>query len=72
MSETVSKALKFTKDERVEETAKFIEMIDNFFDALNVTNLVNGKTKRKSFQSPYMNNKDFRLKVLASCLVLCD
>ena len=50
MSETVSNALKFTKDERVEETIKFIEMIDKFFDALNVTNLVNGNTKRKSFQ----------------------
>jgi len=65
MSETVANALASTKDEKVEETVKFIRMIDKFFDALNVTALGNGKTKRKSFQSPYINNKniDFRLKV---------
>ena len=66
MSEIVSNALIFTKDERVEETAKFIGMIDKFFDTLNVTNLVTGKIKRKVFQSPYMKSskgKDFRLKV---------
>ena len=63
MSETVSNALIFTKNERVEETTKFIGMIDKFFDALNVTALGNGKSKRKSFQSPYMKNNAFQLKV---------
>ena len=38
-------------------------MIDKFFDALNVIALSNGKTKRKSFQSPYMNSNDFQFKV---------
>ena len=44
-------------------------MIDQFFDCLNVTNLVTGKHKRKAFQDPYTASKDdpskedFRLKV---------
>lgn len=65
MSETVSNALTSTKDKNLEETAKFIQMTDKFFDSLNVTALGNGKAKRKSFQSPYTNSDDFRLKVLA-------
>ena len=39
-------------------------MMDKFFDCLNVTNLVNGRYKRKSFQDPYTSKDDFRLKVL--------
>lgn len=64
MSETVSNALTSTKDKNLEETAKFIQMTDKFFDSLNVTALGNGKAKRKSFQSPYTNSNDFRLKWL--------
>ena len=64
MSSTVSNALTSTKDKKVEETANFLKMIDKFFDSLNVTSLGNGKAKRKSFQSPYTNSNDFRLKVL--------
>ena len=63
MSESVSHALEFTGDKDTEETAKFIRMIDKFFDTLNVSNLVCRKHKRKSFQSPYISSKDFRLKV---------
>ena len=53
MSETVSKALLDSHDTSVEETAKFIDMIDKFFDSLNVTNISSGRKKRKPFQSPY-------------------
>ena len=63
MSKSVSHALEFTGDKDTEETVKFIKMIDKFFDTLNVSNLVCEKQKRKSFQSPYISNKDFRLKV---------
>jgi len=49
MSETVSKALLNSKDTRVEETAKFIGMVDKFFDCLNVTHINNGRRKKKSF-----------------------
>ena len=63
MSETVSKALLHSKDSTVEETAKFISMIDKFFDALNVTDINSGKKQRKPFQSPYRKIDDFRIKV---------
>ena len=52
MSETVSKALLHTKDTTVEETAKFIGMIDKFFDALNVTNINSGKKQKSLFSHP--------------------
>ena len=62
------KALEKTGEDEVLETAKFVRMMDWFFDFLNVTNLVTGKQKRKAFQEPYRPNKDtskeeFRLKV---------
>ena len=63
MSESVAYALEHTGGKELEETVKFIRMIDKFFDTLNVTNLVNGKKKRKSFQSPYTSSNDFRIKV---------
>ena len=63
MSESVACALEHTGGKEVEETVKFIRMIDKFFDTLNVTNLVNGKKKRKSFKSPYTSSNDFRIKV---------
>ena len=39
-------------------------IMDKFFDAMNVSNFTNGKTKRQSFQSPYRSKEDFRLKVI--------
>ena len=62
-NERISFSCSVTGDKDTEETAKFIRMIDKFFDTLNVSNLVCGKHKRKSFQSPYISSKDFRLKV---------
>lgn len=68
MSKSVSDALEFIGDKDTEETAKFIKMIDKFFDTLNVTNLISGKHKKKPFQSLYIpskdGSKDFRLKVI--------
>ena len=49
MSESVACALEHTGGKEVEETVKFIRMIDKFFDTLNVTKLVNGKKKRNHF-----------------------
>jgi len=63
MSETVSKALLDTKNSTVEETAKFISMIDKFFDALNVTDINCGKKQKKPLQSPCRKIDDFRIKV---------
>ena len=63
MSESVACGLEHTGGKEVKETVRFIRMVDKFFDALNVTNLINGKKKRKSFQSPYTSSNDFRIKV---------
>ncbi len=60
----MSKALKLTGGEEVSETVKFTEMMDKFFDALNVHNYTHGLYSRKAFQMPYVNKEDFRLKVL--------
>ena len=53
MSVTVASALQFIDEERTKETRQFICMIDLFFDALNVKNILEGKMKRKSFSLPY-------------------
>ena len=47
LSESVSKALELTKGSCAEETAKFVDYMDKFFDALNVSNFNAGKKKRK-------------------------
>ena len=58
LSESIANALEKTGEDEVQETAKFVRMMDHFFDCLNVTNLVTGKKKRKAFQEPYRPNKD--------------
>ena len=45
------------------ETAKFVQMMDRFFDCLNVNSFNKGKQRRKEFQDPYRSGRDFRLKV---------
>ena len=67
MSETVSKALLNSKDSKVEETAKFVGMVDKFFNCLNATHINNGRKKKKPFQSPYRKPDDFWLKVHIHC-----
>ena len=63
LSESVSKALKLTGGNEVSETARFVDMMDKFFDALNVHNYTEGVHKRKRFKMPYTSSKDMRLKV---------
>ena len=63
LSESFSKALTLIGGENVKETAKFVTMMDKYFDALNVSNFTNGKHKRKPFQNPYRSADDFRLVV---------
>ncbi len=63
LSETVSNALKLLGGEEASETANFVEMMDKFFDALNVHNYTHGLHARKQFQMPYISVKDKRLKV---------
>ena len=63
MSETVSKALELTGGKKTQETAKFVMMVDKFFDCLNVNSYTTGRFKRKVFKQPYRSGTDFRLKV---------
>ena len=49
---------------KAEETSKFAEMFDKFFDCVNVTNFSAGKYSRNPFKDPYRSSTDFRLKVL--------
>lgn len=66
LSESVSKALKFSGDSSVEETARFVELMDKMFDCLNVHNFSHGFHARKPFQLPYRSAKDSRLQVIIS------
>ena len=63
LSESVSKALTLTGDDRTHETARFTSFLDNFFCSLNVSNFCNGKKQRKPFQDPYRSSSDFRSNV---------
>ena len=46
-----------------QETARFIELVDAFFDCMNVGNYTDGKRHRKVFQQPFRTPSDFRFKV---------
>ena len=63
LSATVAKAIRTTHGSEVEETVKFIDNFDKFFDCLNVTNYDSGRKERKPFEEPYRSD-DFRLKWL--------
>lgn len=62
MSESVACALEHTGGKEVEETVKFIRMIDKFFDSLNVTNLVTGKKKENHFNPRILPAMIFELR----------
>ena len=69
LSESVAQALQLTGGDEAAEMARFISLVDKFFDSMNVTSLTKGKIKRKVFQNPYRTGKDFRLKVCSATLV---
>ena len=47
----------------MEETVKFTQMFDRFFDCLNVNDYESGKHSQNSFKDPYRSSKDFRLNI---------
>ena len=51
LSGTVSNTIKLTGRADAQATAVFIEMIDKFFDCLNVDNYNEGKKAKKVFKS---------------------
>ena len=71
LSKTVSEALTFTFGDEAQETAKFIDQMDKFFDSFNVSSFDQGRKARKPFQKPYVKPKtedseDVRLQVVIS------
>ena len=63
-------ALRLTGDSEAEESAHFAEMMDRFFDYLNVHNYTQGYHKCKASQNMYCSLNDPRLKVHIMCLVI--
>ena len=47
----------------MKETAKFVALMDRFFDMLNVGDFTTGMKQRKRFKYPYRHSDDFRLDV---------
>ena len=70
LSESVSKALVLVCGDEVMETAHLAEMMDKFFDALNVHTISHGVKSLKGFQLPYTSGEDRRLKVMC-CIITC-
>lgn len=63
LSETVSHALIEVLGDEARETAKFAEIMDKFFDIMNVRNYAEGIRSRKPFRNPYLSANDSRLEV---------
>ena len=57
LSSSVSKALSVLFGNEATGTAKFVEMADKFFDALNVHNYSHGASKLKPFHVPYTSSE---------------
>ena len=63
LSESVSKALTLRGGESAEGTARFLLLMDKFFDCANVKNYSAGVKSCKPFQLSYTSAKHERLKV---------
>ena len=60
MSETVGKIMASYGPPASSETAKFILIIDKFFDCCNTRSLEEGARKRKPYLAPYVSENDER------------
>ena len=52
LSESVSKALKLTEGSSTNETARFVELMDKFFETMNVHNFSHGFMHANVFKCP--------------------
>ena len=59
----MSKALVLVGGDECSEASQFVDMMDKFFDVLNVHNYSHGSCALKPFQLPYTSSEDPRLKV---------
>ena len=69
MSETVGKIMASYGAPASSETAKFILMIDKFFDCCNTRSLEEGAQKRKPFLAPFVSENDERFVFLSDCFL---
>ena len=63
LSESVAKALPLVVGQKASATARFADLLDKFFDILNVRSFTSGARSRKRFLHPYRGADDERLKV---------
>ena len=66
-SNSVAKGLVISVGPKAQETARFAEMFDKFFDCLNCSSLSAGKRSRNPFKPPYRSATDWKLKVNFYC-----
>ncbi len=59
LSGTVAAALLLTGGTEASETAKFVDMFNNFFDCFNVSSFDAGKKQRNPFKAFYRSATDF-------------
>ena len=64
LSNTVATVLRLTKKSDVQETENFCEMMDTFFDCLNVRSVDEAERKRKPFLKLYRSLNDPRFEWL--------
>ena len=64
MSSLVSKVMLAYSPPDTHETAKFIELVDKFFDCFNTRSLNEAEFKRKPFLAPYRSCDDHRFDFL--------
>ena len=60
LSQTVANGMKTVIGDEASENVLFVEIMDRFFDCLNVNNFTTGHRKRKLFQDPYRKKDEFR------------
>ena len=53
LSDMVADAMRNRKGDALTAMITFIEMLDKFFDCLNVRNLTSGQKEKNLFKSPY-------------------
>ena len=58
LRESVSKALTLRGGHETDETARFLQMMDKFFDCVNVRNFTHGIRAAKPFQLLYWDAED--------------
>lgn len=52
------------------EVEKFVDMLNKFFDCLNVSNFTAGMHSRNPFKSPYRKKTDFS-ECMSECALYC-